>query len=66
MKQGQSNGTLMKVVLVLTPLAVLANTILMGRDHGFQTAVSLFTSACLSFVAGTFVVHLRHGRQSSK
>ena len=59
MAQARSNESLMRVVLVLTPLAVLANVALTGRDHGFQSAASLFTSACLSFVAGTFLVHLR-------
>jgi len=63
MVQAQSKEALMRVVLVLTPLAVLANVALTGRDHGFQSAVSLFTSACLSFVAGTFLVHLKRATQ---
>ncbi|HTF55670.1 MAG TPA: hypothetical protein VK661_00245 [Planctomycetota bacterium] len=44
----------MKLIALLLFVAILANTVVMGKDHGYMAAVSLFSSACLGFVAGTF------------
>lgn len=57
---------MMRIVLVLTPITVALNMFVMGRDHGFQPAMNVFTTACLSFVCGGFLSHLRAARQEPK
>src|SRR5687768_5383916 len=62
---GKPYGGGVRIIVALLWLAILLTSAVMWRDEGFLAAFKLLGMACMGFVAGMFLAHIRYARRSA-